>query len=142
MVVTSVFRCLPVISAIVFLNPAWAQTAASTPASTGHGLTRMQHCQVEIETLQGAERQRTLRECLVQRTESERIVTRNCTRQMRDLPAGTDVDKTALHKKCVETALHVRRTELPGYKAPAASVQAAKPSISMTTAQATATPVR
>jgi hypothetical protein len=142
MVVTSVFRCLSVISATVFLIPAWAQTAASTPAPTARSLTRMQHCQMEIEALQGSERQRTLRECLVQRTEGERIVTRNCTRQMRDLPAGTHVDKPALHKKCVETALQVRRAELPGYKAPAASATVAKPSVSMTTVQATASPVR
>ncbi len=118
-----------VLIAMLTLSPAWAQTVA-TPNSaakpTGHVPTRMQRCESEVAGLTGADRKRVLRECLVNRNEGERIVSRNCFRQFRDLPSdGTKVEKAAFMKQCVTTSLKAGHDKLPDRKPASAPVAAA-----------------
>jgi hypothetical protein len=117
--------------------PALAQTVATPHSATkpsGHTPTRMQRCESEVASLSGAERKRVLRECLVNRNEGERIVSRNCTRQFRDMPpSNTKVDKAAFMKQCVATSLKAGHDKLPARKPSPAS---SSPSPSAPVAQA------
>jgi hypothetical protein len=118
---------------IFAVSPAWAKTATmATPAAapiaapaTGAGAapTRMQRCQSEIASLEGATRKRVLRECLVGRAEGERLIGRDCSRQYRSLPAGQSIDKATYIKQCSAGALNVGHKQLPKSKpaAPPAS---------------------
>jgi hypothetical protein len=132
--------------AMLALMPAWAQTVV-TPHSgakpTGHVPTRMQRCELEVVGLKGADRTRGLRECLVNRNEGERIVSRNCFRQFRDLPpGGTKVDKSVFMKHCVAAGLKAGHDKLPARKPAPAAVSgasaAAKPVAKATDTPATA----
>jgi hypothetical protein len=76
--------------------------------------------------VQGNDRKLQLRQCLVARTEGERLITRDCAKQLRELPVDPAVDKAALQKKCVSTALNVGYAQLPK-RAVTASTDAAKP---------------
>ncbi len=107
--------------------PAWAQTPDAAPAATPHQLTRMQRCQQELIGVEGAERVRSLRECLINRAEGERLVARDCSRQYRSLPAGQAKDKTAFQKQCVATGLQAAHKDLPGRKANDPVFSASKP---------------
>jgi hypothetical protein len=110
--------------------PAWAQTPDAAPAATAgasHSLTRMQRCQQELMGVEGAERVRSLRECLINRAEGERLIARDCSRQYRSLPAGQAKDKTAFQKQCVATGLQAAHKDLPGRKANDAVLSASKP---------------
>lgn len=95
-----------------------------TAADLGSHPTRMQRCQVEISGMQGPARTRTLRECLIDRTEGERLIARDCARQYRSLPAGQTVEKSVFQKQCVTSALSVAHKELPRRKPAAPKVTA------------------
>jgi hypothetical protein len=133
--------CVAVCAALVWV-PALAQTLATPHSGTkpsGHTPTRMQRCESEVASLSGAERKRVLRECLVSRNEGERIVSRNCTRQFRDMPpSNTKVDKAGFMKQCVATSLKAGHDKLPARK-PATTSSA--PSPSATVAKAIDKPV-
>lgn len=95
-----------------------------TAADLGSYPTRMQRCQVEISGMQGPARTRALRECLIDRTEGERLIARDCARQYRSLPAGQSVEKSVFQKQCVTGALSVAHKELPRRKPAAPKVTA------------------
>lgn len=124
----------------------WMSATAQTVATPRSGIkpgnhtpTRMQRCESEVASLSGAERKRVLRECLVNRNEGERIVSRNCTRQFRDMPpSNTKVDKAAFMKQCVATSLKAGHDKLPARKPSTAS---SAPSPSAPVAKATDKPV-
>jgi hypothetical protein len=116
--------CVVVCATMVWV-PALAQTVATPHSGTkpsGHTPTRMQRCESEVASLSGAERKRVLRECLVNRNEGERIVSRNCSRQFRDLPpTDTKKDKGVFMKQCVATSLKAGHDKLPARKPDTAS---------------------
>jgi hypothetical protein len=103
------------------LLPVWAQQ--STTQILG-GPTRMQRCQVEIGDVKGSARTLALRKCLIDRTEGERLITRDCGRQFRALPTGHKVDKVSFQRQCVATGLKAGHEALPRRKAPAPVAQA------------------
>ncbi len=113
MVVYSVIRGGVLAWVSIALMPAWAQQSTTLIAG---GPTRMQRCQAEIGDLKGSERTLKLRKCLIDRTEGERLLTRDCSRQFRALPAGQKVDKVAFQKQCVATGLKVGHEALPRRK--------------------------
>lgn len=121
MVVFSVFRNGLLVCASAALLPAWAQQSSTQIVG---GPTRMQRCQAEIGDLKGSARTLKLRKCLIDRTEGERLLTRDCSRQFRALPAGHKLDKVVFQKQCVATGLKVGHEELPRRKVPAPVVQA------------------
>jgi hypothetical protein len=133
----SVLACAALVSL-----PVMAQTVATPHSGTkpsGHTPTRMQRCESEVASLSGAERKRVLRECLVSRNEGERIVSRNCSRQFRDMPPGdTKVNKGVFMKQCVQTSLKAGHDKLPARKPVVAS---SSPSPSGTAAKAADKPV-
>ncbi len=116
MVVYSVFRSGLLACATAALLPAWAQQS-STPIAGGP--TRMQRCQAELADVKGSARTLKLRKCLIDRTEGERLLTRDCSRQYRALPKGHKVDKVAFQKQCVIAGLKAGHEALPRRKAPA-----------------------
>lgn len=122
MVVYSVFRSGLLVCATAALLPAWAQQ--STTQLVGSGPTRMQRCQAEIGDVKGSARTLQLRKCLIDRTEGERLLTRDCNRQYRALPTGHKVDKVSFQKQCVLTGLKAGHDALPRRKAPAPVAQA------------------
>jgi hypothetical protein len=121
MVVYSVFRNGLLACAAVTLLPVWAQQSTAVIAG---GPTRMQRCQAEIADVKGSARTLQLRKCLIDRTEGERLLTRDCNRQYRALPAGHKVDKVSFQKQCVVTGLKAGTDALPRRKAPAPAAQA------------------
>jgi hypothetical protein len=122
MVVHSVFRSGLLVCATAALLPAWAQQ--STAQIVAGGPTRMQRCQAEIGDVKGSARTLQLRKCLIDRTEGERLLTRECSRQYRALPTGHKVDKVSFQKQCVVTGLKAGHDALPRRKASAPVVQA------------------
>ncbi len=114
MVVYSVFRSGLVVCAAAALLPAWAQQASTQIVASGP--TRMQRCQAEITDVKGSARTLKLRKCLIDRTEGERLLTRDCNRQYRALPTGHKVDKVAFQKQCVVTGLSASTEALPRRK--------------------------
>jgi hypothetical protein len=125
MVVYSVFRSGLLVCATAALLPVWAQQ--STTQIVGSGPTRMQRCQAEIGDVKGSARTLQLRKCLIDRTEGERLLTRDCSRQFRALPAGHKVDKVSFQKQCVLTGLKAGTDALPRRKvvAPVATASGA-----------------
>jgi hypothetical protein len=121
MVVCSVIRRGVLACAAVAFMPAWAQQ--STTQIVG-GPTRMQRCQAELADVTGSARTLKLRKCLIDRTEGERLLTRECSQKYRALPAGQKVDKVSFQKQCVATGLKVGHEALPRRKAPAPVAQA------------------
>jgi hypothetical protein len=95
-----------------------------TSADLSSTPTRMQRCQVEISGLEGRSRTIALRECLINRTEGERLIARDCSRQYRSLPAGQSADKNTFQKQCIAGALSVAHKELPRRKPAAPKVTA------------------
>jgi hypothetical protein len=93
-----------------------------TAADLGSNPTRMQRCQVEISGMQGPARTRALRACLIDRTEGERLIARDCARQFRSLPAGQTVEKSTFQKQCAASALNVAHKDLPRRKPAAPKV--------------------
>jgi hypothetical protein len=122
MVVYSVFRNGLLACAAAALLPAWAQQ--STSQIVGSGPTRMQRCQAEIGDAKGSARTLKLRKCLIDRTEGERLLTRDCSRQYRALPTGHKVDKVSFQKQCVITGLKANTEALPRRKVAAPAVLA------------------
>jgi hypothetical protein len=100
--------------------------AASTAAQSSHSPSKMQRCQAELASVQGNTRTLQLRECLVARTEGERLITRDCAKQLRELPPDPAVDKAVMQKKCVASALNVGYAQLPK-RAVETSADTAKP---------------
>lgn len=90
--------------------PVWAQNAPL--AGGGYAPTRMEYCQRDLGGLQGDERKRALRECLMRRLEGERLVARECRRQVRDVPAAAN-QQWQLQRECENRALSVPTAELP-----------------------------
>jgi hypothetical protein len=121
MAVYSVFRSGVFACAAVALLPVWAQQ--STTQIVG-GPTRMQRCQAELADVKGSARTLKLRKCLIDRTEGERLLTRECNQKYRALPTGHKVDKVSFQKQCVATGLKVGHEALPRRKAPAPVAQA------------------
>jgi hypothetical protein len=126
MVVYSVFRSGFLVCAAAALLPAWAQQ--STTQIVSGGPTRMQRCQAELADVKGSARTLKLRKCLIDRTEGERLLTRDCNRQFRALPTGHKVDKVAFQKQCVTTGLKAGHEALPRRKAPTPDVLASSAS--------------
>ena len=114
MVVYSVFRNGLLACAAAALLPAWAQQPTSQIVASGP--TRMQRCQAEIGDAKGSARTLKLRKCLIDRTEGERLLTRDCSRQYRALPTGHKVDKVSFQKQCVVTGLKAGTDALPRRK--------------------------
>jgi hypothetical protein len=121
MVVNLVFRSGVLACAAAALLPVWAQQ--STTQLVG-GPTRMQRCQAELADVKGSARTLKLRKCLIDRTEGERLLTRECNQKYRALPTGHKVDKVSFQKQCVATGLKVGHEALPRRKAPAPVAQA------------------
>jgi hypothetical protein len=121
MVVNSVFRSGVLACAAAALLPVWAQQ--STTQIVG-GPTRMQRCQAELADVKGSARTLKLRKCLIDRTEGERLLTRDCSRQYRALPTGHKEDKVSFQKQCVSAGLKVGHEALPRRKVPAPVAQA------------------
>lgn len=121
MVACSVFRIGLVVCAAAALLPVWAQQ--STTQLVG-GPTRMQRCQAELADVKGSARTLKLRKCLIDRTEGERLLTRECNQKYRALPSGHKVDKVSFQKQCVATGLKAGTDALPRRKAPAPVAQA------------------
>jgi hypothetical protein len=120
MVAYSVFRSGVLACAAAALLPVWAQQASTQVVS---GPTRMQRCQAEIGDLKGSARTLKLRKCLIDRTEGERLLTRDCNRQYRALPKGHSQDKVPFQRKCVAAGLNVGYEALPRRKPPAPDAQ-------------------
>jgi hypothetical protein len=144
-VVSFVGRWCVVACVALLGGPALAQTVATPHSGTkpsGHVPTRMQRCESEVASLSGADRKRVLRECLVNRNEGERIVSRNCSRQFRDMPpGGTKIDKGVFMKQCVATGLKAGHDKLPARKpATPSSAAAAKPASAAASKPAPAKP--
>lgn len=106
-------------TAAAFAQTATVSVTAAPAANTAATPTRMQRCQSEIASLEGATRKRVLRECLVGRAEGERLIGRDCSRQYRSLPAGQSIDKATYIKQCSAGALNVGHKELPKSKSAA-----------------------
>jgi hypothetical protein len=104
-VVKKYFFC----ATVVALSTAWQ----ANPAAAQSSPSKMQRCQTELAGVQGNERKLQLRQCLVSRTEGERLITRDCAKQLRELPVDPAVDKAVLQKKCVVNALNVAHDQLP-----------------------------
>lgn len=92
--------------------PVWAQHAPQAAAGGGYAPTRMEYCQRDLGGLQGDARKRALSECLVRRLEGERLVARECRRQVREVPAAAN-QQWQLQRECETRALSVPTPELP-----------------------------
>ncbi len=92
--------------------PVWAQHAPQAAAGGGYAPTRMEYCQRDLGGLQGDARKRALSECLVRRLEGERLVARECRRQVREVPAAAN-QQWQLQRECEHRALSAPTTELP-----------------------------
>jgi hypothetical protein len=80
----------------------------------------MQMCEAELASLSGEARKKVIGECLRRRLEGEKIVERNCKRQVRDVEVElAAASRQDLHRQCMRTALQVSYTELPRRPAPA-----------------------
>ena len=93
----------------------WTLCAASwapTPALSQPIPTRMQFCQRELLGTEGEERKRLLRDCLVRRADSERLVANECRRQAREVRAAP-AERLKLQRGCEGRALAVHSSELP-----------------------------
>lgn len=79
--------------------------------------TRMQFCQLELQGVEGEARRQQLRECLLRRTDAERLVLRDCRQRVREarLPAA---DRVRWQRDCEWRALAVHSSELPQPPAP------------------------
>jgi hypothetical protein len=121
------FRWCWAACAALMCLPVWAQPAAPAAASssapqvaqaaapevnTPRSPTRMQRCQAEVVSLQGSARKKTLSECLFRRVDAERIIARDCRRQVNNAALGPG-EGPAMQKQCMETALQVNYAELP-----------------------------
>jgi hypothetical protein len=113
---------------LAMLGSMWLATAAA-PAAAQSSPSKMQRCQAELAGVQGNERKLQLRQCLVARTEGERLITRDCAKQLRELPPEPAVDKALMQKKCVANALNVGYAQLPK-RTVVAFVDTAKPAAS------------
>jgi hypothetical protein len=121
MAVYSVIRSGMLVCAASALLPVWAQQSSTQIVG---GPTRMQRCQAEIGDVKGSARTLQLRKCLIDRTEGERLLTRDCSRQYRALPTGHKTDKAVFQKQCVATGLKAGHDALPRRKASAPVAQA------------------
>lgn len=94
-------------------SPDTTPTAVLT-VNTPNGLppTRLQLCQAEVSSLEGAARKNSLRECLHRRADGESIVAKDCKRQAGDVPLNS-TQLHALYKQCMQTALNVPYADLP-----------------------------
>ena len=97
---------------LAILGSIWLATAAAAAAAQSNP-SKMQRCQAELAGVQGNERKLQLRQCLVNRTEGERLASRDCAKQLRELPPDPAADKALMQKKCVATALSVAHAQLP-----------------------------
>lgn len=88
--------------------PVWAQS----PLFEGPMPTRLQFCQQELRGVEGDERRRLLRECLVRRAGSERLVVHDCRRQVRATRAAP-AQRVRMLRDCEYRALAVHSSELP-----------------------------
>ncbi len=131
MAVYSVIRGGMLVCAALALLPVWAQQSSTQIVSKP---TRMQRCQAEIGDVKGSARTVQLRKCLIDRTEGERLLTRDCGRQYRALPKGHKADKVAFQKQCVANGLNAGHQTLPRRKVPAPEVQASGAAASQPTA--------
>jgi psiF repeat len=100
----------------IFLSGAFLGAA---PAAAQFEPTRMQMCSTELDATSGDERKKLLSDCLRRRLEGEKIVERDCKRQVRDTAGDAGTTKEALQKQCVSRALQVGYTELPRRPPPA-----------------------
>ena len=100
--------------------------SASALAQSSHGPSKMQRCQAELASVEGNTRKLQLRECLVARTEGERLITRDCAKQLRELPPDPAVDKAVTQKKCIANGLNMGYAQLPK-RAVVTSADTAKP---------------
>lgn len=110
---------------LAILGSIWL-AAAIAPAAAQSSPSKMQRCQAELAGVQGNDRKLQLRQCLVSRTEGERLITRDCAKQLRELPPDPAVDKALMQKKCVANALNVGYAQLPK-RAMVASADTTKP---------------
>jgi hypothetical protein len=80
----------------------------------------MQLCAADIGAMEGAERKRILRECLVIRAEAERLIERDCRQQIRSASiTPSREERHELQKQCVAKGLAVNYAELPRRPPPA-----------------------
>ena len=90
-----------------------ASTAALAQAVPSSPLpTRMQFCQQELQGVEGDERRKQLRECLLRRADAEKTVSRDCRRQVGEVP-GSAAEKAQLLRSCELRALSVPYASLP-----------------------------
>ena len=129
---------------IYHLRTAMWVVAACCVVNTGYaqnhqGPSKMQRCQAELAGVEGNDRKIQLRQCLVNRTEGERLATRDCAKQLRELPPNPAADKALRHKKCIATALNVAHAQLPK-RAVVAAAESAKPAAAEPAAQGAKAP--
>jgi hypothetical protein len=101
---------------------AWAFGVAviSSGAAAQWAPTRMQMCEAELASVTGDARKKTMGECLRRRLEGEKIVERDCKRQVREVAVELSGNsKQDMQRQCVRTALQASFTELPRRPAPA-----------------------
>jgi hypothetical protein len=91
----------------------------AAPAAAQFEPTRMQMCSTELGAAAGDARKKLLGDCLRRRLEGEKIVERNCKRQVREMTVDAGSTKEELHKQCVHRALQVGYAELPRRPPPA-----------------------
>lgn len=74
--------------------------------------TRMQFCQAELQGVEGEERRRQLRECLLRRADAERLVVRDCRQRVREARVAP-ADRFRFQRDCEYRAFAVHSSELP-----------------------------
>ncbi len=80
----------------------------------------MQMCEAELASVTGEARKKQITDCLRRRLEGEKIVERDCKRQMREVAVDlAGASKLELQRQCVSRALQVSYSELPRRPPPA-----------------------
>lgn len=100
----------PVLACLAAAAGSWA--AAQPALYEGALPTRMQFCQLELQGVEGEERRQLLRECLLRRADAERLVVRDCRRQLREARVAAD-ERFRRQRDCEYRALAVPWSELP-----------------------------
>lgn len=76
--------------------------------------TRMQRCTADLAGITGeATRKSKLSECLNRRLDAERIVERECRKQVASVPTENQAERIQLQQDCVSRSLQKHYAELP-----------------------------
>jgi hypothetical protein len=103
----------PAVKATPVATFVMSQAAPAPVQASGLPHTRMQRCLAELADVTGDARKQNLRECLSRRVEGERILGRDCERQVREVPSAGGLDKHHLHRQCLDNALQASYVTMP-----------------------------